>query len=500
MSWTKTLGCCVALLLVACNREQPQALQLVLVPPRLSGEIDAGLAAEGLGALLLSRLRAIPGAQVRIDPRGCAATGSTHALLVAQEDSEQSALFTLRLRDCNTARDVSETLVQPRSARREWSGDAAFWVAAQLRVPLALPNAGAALDERAMTRFLAAVAKLQRRTRPDVAAAREDLAGIVAIHPDFALGQAELAAAHLLAYEYGLAGRAEALQAADRAIAEALQRDPDLGLAHAVRGLGLMLESRYRAAAAPLARAAALDPGNAAILLWMGNALLYSGRPNAAKPWLERATAMDPALDSARISLGEAACYGDDELRCEAFLQPAHEAAMGGFVRKLLIAHRGRFAEARQALEAERADINEVWVLELKADVCAVLADDECVDATLADMRARFPKEAETRRTAQRLRSTAAATSDDARAEIDLWQIDLGLDAWMGSALTRAQLSTELDTFRKDGLRLPVLDVAEACLRAFDGDPDGARRRLDALGARGYRRDDLWRRWRCPAA
>ena len=505
--------------LIACQTRPPEAIRLALLPPQTHGvvsgaAVDGTLAAEGLGALLLARLRALPGAGVQIDHAGCdSVAANTHALIIAQEDTEQSALISLRLRDCRSGIERSETLVQPRSARREWSGEAAFWVASELELPLALPNAGIAVDEEVMTRFLGAVAQLQHRTRDDVAAARITLTDIAARHPEFALGQAELATAHLLAYEYGLDQREHALRAANSAIDIALRVDPDLGLAYAARGLGLMLESRYHDATPLLARAVALDSGNASALLWMGNALLYSGRPLEAVPWLERAMAMEPTLSAARISRIEAACYSGDDQRCNEFLNDAsgderytgsaEPSAMIGFVRNLLHAHRGNFAIAKDALDADDASINDAWVMELKADICAALLDRSCLDRTLTRMQQQFPDEPETIRALSRLSDddvrAASEQPSTTKPEIDLWRVDLGLGMWMQTARMHDEVDRELDALQENGLRLPILDFTRACLRAQRGDRKGAKVAIEQLAAAGYQRADLWRRWQCDA-
>jgi tetratricopeptide (TPR) repeat protein len=507
MNWKHAGILLLAIALTHCSRDSARPVRLALVPPAaMPGAGDAELEAEGLGALLLSQLRAMPGADVRIDARGCGDDGAaSHALTIAREFTEQSALVTLQLHDCSDGSTRQETLVQPRAARREWSGEAAYWVAAELHVPIALPTPEGALDEVAMNQFLAAVARLNRRTRGDVAAARDALSDMVDKAPDFAHGQAQLATAELLAYEYGLQDRRLALAAAQRAIDAALRSDPDLGLAHAAQGLALMMDARYRSATPILARAAALAPGDAVIRLWLGNALLYSGRPGDAVPWLEDAIRLEPNLVAARTSRAEAACYGGDAPRCETFLTQNGGAGMDGFIRALLYAHRGQFQQADAALVAAADQVNEVWMLELRADVCAALDDARCVQRTVDVLVSEFPDEPETARLLARLRpeQPAAGNATDAgNAEpIDVWQIGLGLDALMRDAARNApaqsRLQILLEELKAGGLRLPVLDIAGACLRSYRGDPSAAAGTRAKLLERGYRHAELWRRWQC---
>ncbi len=507
MNWKRAGILLLAIAQSHCARDAARPVQLALVPPvAMSGAGDAELEAEGLGALLLSQLRAMPDASVRIDPRGCGNDdAASHALTITREFTEQSALVILQLRDCRDDSTRQETLIQPRAARREWTGEAAYWVAGELKAPIALPTVEGAVDEAAMNQFLAAVARLNRRTRGDVAAARDALIDVVKQAPDFAHGQAQLATAELLAYEYGLQDRGYALAAARQAIDSALRSDPDLGLAHAAQGLALMMDARYRAATAILARAAALDPGDAVIRLWLGNALLYSGRPSAAIQWLDEAMRLEPSLVAARTSRAEAACYGGDGPRCDAFLAQTPGDGMDGFIGSLLRAHRGQFRQAAAELDAVADQVNEVWMLELKADVCAALDDLPCVQRTVDILVSQFPDEPETARLLARLRpqlpSTNNSADNDVAEPIDVWQIGLGLDALMheaaNSADAQSRLRALLDELIAGGLRLPVLDIASACLRAYRGDAAAASIAQTELMGRGYKHPELWRRWQC---
>jgi tetratricopeptide (TPR) repeat protein len=506
MNWKRAGILFLAVALTHCARDAARPIQLALVPPTaMSGAGDAALEAEGLGALLLSQLRAMPGASVRIDARGCGGDAATsHALTITREFTDQSALVILQLRDCRDGSTRQETLIQPRAARREWSGEAAYWVAAELKAPIALPTPEGAVDEAVMNQFLAAVARLNRRTRGDVAAARDALIDIVKQAPNFAHGQAQLATAELLAYEYGLQDRSHALTAARRAIATALQSDPDLGLAHAASGLALMMDARYREATSILARAAALDPGDAVIRLWLGNALLYSGRPRDAIDWLDEAMRLEPSLLAARTSRAEAACYSGDATRCDAFLAQTPGDGMDGFIGSLLRAHRGQFQQAAAELDAASDQVNEVWMLELKADVCAALDDMICVQRAVDTLVSQFPGEPETARLLARLgppQPSADAALGNAEP-VDVWQIGLGLDALMREAAhdaeAQSRLQALLDELKSGGLRLPVLDIAGACLRVYRGDAEAASITRAELMGRGYHHPELWRRWQCP--
>ncbi len=456
--------CALVLCLTACTPTPPESLMLVVVPPpAMAGEIDAELAIEGLSAMLVARLRALPEVRVVIDAAGCSHDDHpTLAIEIARELTETSALTAISLQHCGSDERRSEQWVQPRQARRDWSADAAWWVGSQLNVPRPKPSYGAVVDEAEMQGFLVALARIKRRTAADVNGARDMLLRLTRQRPDFALAQAHLASADLLAFEYGLLPLGEALQQADVAIEAALKVDPDLGMAHAARGLYWMNQERYDLAAPQLARAAALEPGEAVILLWLGNALLYNGRPREAQPWLERAHEMDPGLVSAQISLGEAACFANVEADCAQFLQRPGSGPMAGFMVALIRAHQGEIAYALQLLAEVPADVNDEWVFALRNDLCS-LQDQPCpLDSN----------------------SIAVSTPSWAHAEaeptipanlpgsnFDLWRLDLGLDPWVRAARepgsARTHLRAELQRLKSGGLQLPLLAEVDACLHQW---------------------------------
>lgn len=466
----RCLLCGLLLLLAACAPRAPEGVSLVLVPPlALEGEIDSELATEGLSALLLARLRALPKVDVRIDAAACSAENSpTHALRIARQLTEASALTSVTLIRCDSDQVAVEQWVQPRQARRDWSASAAWWVGSQLQVPRPRPASGLAVEESEMQGFLVALARIKRRTADDVGAAREELREIVGRRPDFALAQAHLATAHLLAFEYGLLILPEALQQADAAISAALEVAPDLGMAHAARGLYWMNQERYDLAVPQLARAAALDPGEGVILLWLGNALLYHGSPREAQPWLQRALQLDPGLVSAQISLGEAACLAGEEANCLRFLDNPGSGPMAGFMTALIRAQRGEIEQAHQLLDRVPADVNHDWVAELRADLCGLGGSDA---RTCQQRGASAGAAPDSKPMPPRWAQTAAPRNDAksaTAARLDLWRIDLGLAPWVRSARAdeeiRRQLETELQRLRRGGLSLPLIDDIEYCL------------------------------------
>lgn len=452
----RRLSAVLVLLLSGCVPSAPDPVRLVLVPPAaLPGEADSALASEGLAALLLARLRALPEVSVQIDASGCdGAERPTHVLRLSRQLTASSAITAATLQHCRDGDTVLEQWVQPRQVRRDISAQAAWWVGSELGVPRPRPVPGAAVEEASMQGFLVALARIKRRTADDVGAARDALRTIANERPDFALAQAHLATAELLAFEYGLVDLAQALQRADLAIETALAIDPDLGMAHAARGLYWMNQDRYAPAIAPLARAAALDPGEAQIALWLGNALLYHGEPLQARGWLEQAGQLDPGLVSVLTSLGEVACLSGQEADCQRFLAQPEGGPMAGFMAALLRAQRGEIGLALDQLDRVSKDVNPDWVAELRGDLCGL---DPTASARCSPAAGPLP--------VPRWQQHADQT---ANAALDLWRIDLGLSDWMrqarADAAVRRQLQAELLRLRQGGLHLPLLAVVEQCL------------------------------------
>ncbi|MCB1643252.1 MAG: hypothetical protein KDI37_16100, partial [Xanthomonadales bacterium] len=138
--------------LVACAPTAPESLSVVLLPPAgLAGEAQTELASEGLSALLLARLRALPDVKVRVDPRGCDwPGGATHALRISRDLTELSAITGADLQHCGSGRNEQEQWVQPRHEQRDWSALAAWWVGARLGVPRPRPPPGPTVAETDM--------------------------------------------------------------------------------------------------------------------------------------------------------------------------------------------------------------------------------------------------------------------------------------------------------------------------------------------------------------
>jgi tetratricopeptide (TPR) repeat protein len=431
---------------------------LVLVPmASVGGERDAEQ--RGLLGLLATRLRAMRNLTLVIDAAGCDTAGAGHALRLHRRLTPSSDLSAFELQDCTTGNRRQETFVSPRSARRDWSAAASWWVGQQLGLTMRMPSSSKALGEQAMGQYLGALGHLQRRTGPDVAAARRLLLALVEQEPEFAAGHAELAIAELLASEYGLQSADTAIARAEVAIDTALALDADLGLAHAASGLSLMVAGRYREALPVLMHAHSLEPGHDGILLWLGNAHLYSGQPLQALPWLQTVVDVNPGLVAAHISIAEAHCYAGHDEQCHEALSRAPGTPMRDYVGALLAAHEGKYAEVIAQLKSDAPAVSAEWVDSLLGQSCRALGQSDC--------------------------QVALATADDPMSpesiEADLWQLDLGLatalrQAHSDVAIAEA-LRAEVARLQQGGVRLPVLAALIDCLEGV-GNPDPALRRL----------------------
>jgi Flp pilus assembly protein TadD len=437
--WAGLLAALV--LLAACEGGRPAPAPTLALPDRSTGDP----AEQGWSALVATRLRALPGLRLVIDPAGCAGGDASHALGLSRRNTGSSEITAFELVRCADGLVRHQSFVTPLTARRDWSAPAAWWVAGELGLAGRQPGDLRAVGERPMLDYLSAIGHLTRRTASDVASARDLLRAVVRREPDFADGHAQLAVAELLASEYGLAGTADALHAAGVAIEHALTLDPGNGLARGARGLALMVEGRYRDALSTLIEAHRLEPGHDAILLWLGNAYLYSGQPEAARPWLATVLEINADLDSARISLAEADCLSGREEPCHAFLGEQARSPMQSFVTALLHGHRLDYAAALAQLERDSPEVDPAWIAQLRNEACRALGQDDC--ATLA----------------------VAGGLDDL-PEADLWRLDLGFAAFLADPERRARhregLLSEVTRLRDGGIRLAVLDGIEDCLDA----------------------------------
>jgi tetratricopeptide (TPR) repeat protein len=441
-----------------CSECADQPVRVVIEGASIS---SADAVSRGLGQLIAVRLRAVPGVDVRMDALGCAAPDVSHAIRVVAASVGGLRTHAATITTCGTGREETQLFVQDAGLAADPTPGIVYWLAERLGV-LDSARSGAVQGSRvpsaALVDYLAAVGQLQRRDAASVATARDLLRRAVGIAPNFADAHAELAIAELLASEYGLQSTDEALRSAATGIAAAAALEPEHGLAQAARGLASMVAEDYRAAVPLLREAHRRLPGHDAVLLWLGNAHLYAAEPREAQTWLQAAREINPDLTPVAISLGEAACYSADEVACRAFLEMPSGQPMRRFVTLLLRAHRGERKAVLHELRLSPPAVAESWIWRLKSELCLSLAD---ADAACAALGAAVPDTPE------------ADMPLPADFELDLWRLDLGLRPAIararGDTAWRAAVAAELDRAKNNGLALPVVAAATACL-SVEGD------------------------------
>lgn len=89
------------------------------------------------------------------------------------------------------------------------------------------------------------------------------------------------------------------------AVERALSLDPNLALAHAVKGMMLTYSEpvNWEGGIASLERAVDLEPKNTTALLWLGNEMHKLGYLDRSQEMLERCLKLDPAYDGCRMQL-----------------------------------------------------------------------------------------------------------------------------------------------------------------------------------------------------
>ncbi|MGD2153285.1 MAG: tetratricopeptide repeat protein [Gemmatimonadales bacterium] len=128
----------------------------------------------------------------------------------------------------------------------------------------------------------------------------------VELDPDFALGWAALAEAHVVVWEQGYDPNAGRLERARPAAERALALEPDLAEAH--RALGRYFENQfdYGRAGEEYERARRTKPNDAELLVRIAGLLERQGEGGEALPLLDRAAELDPRSVEAATDYGHA--------------------------------------------------------------------------------------------------------------------------------------------------------------------------------------------------
>ena len=154
------------------------------------------------------------------------------------------------------------------------------------------------IDVAMYEKYLLARATMTIRSNSTLKEARRMLEDVVAAEPEFAPAYAALAEAIVLLRDgfntYGNIPHAEVTVLATPLIDRALELEPDLAEAYAVRGLMLYEDRKWDEARSSLLRAVELNPSLSSAWVWLGNLSASQDRLEESLQYLEEASAIDP--------------------------------------------------------------------------------------------------------------------------------------------------------------------------------------------------------------
>jgi tetratricopeptide (TPR) repeat protein len=307
--------------------------------------------------------------------------------------------------DANTA--IMPGPGQKRPAKRSWvfpvtgilalavAISAAWWLLGS-RSPD--PQSGSAPSRPANENYVRARVLIRNENKEDIDAAVKLLEQVVAEEPDFAAGWAALARGYN-AQAFYFAGKDDRKQLtvnAEVAVERALRIDPDLGEAHFARGMILWTHAKrfpHEQAIQSCKRALELDPKMDEAHHQLGLIYLHLGLFDKAQAHINKALEINPSNTLARFRSGFISLYqaryedayqifkstplektpafhafqtatalfrmgrlDEAEAMIDKFLSeyPNDEGGVGTSVRAMILAKKGRAAEAERAIE--RAD------------------------------------------------------------------------------------------------------------------------------------------------
>ena len=192
----------------------------------------------------------------------------------------------------NYDRDMKDVLSLQSEVARAVANAVAVRLSPEESVRLA---ASSAVDPRALDEYLKGRFLWSRRTEEAVREALAHFRAAVDLAPDFALGHAGMADAHIVAAGYNWMEPRQAAPIALEAAEKALALDPMAGEPHASRGdLAYHVEHDFALAARELDRALALSPSYATAYYWRAEVSIVDGRTEEAIQLLRRAIELDP--------------------------------------------------------------------------------------------------------------------------------------------------------------------------------------------------------------
>src|SRR5216683_1756307 len=205
--------------------------------------------------------------------------------------------------------------------------------------------------------YLRGKIRLRRENREDDSVAITLLEGAVALDPDFALAQAELARAYVARVILFAPGDSAAAERAWVATEKALRLDPDLAEAHLARASVLSNLSGQFAPERAIQedrRALELNPNLAQAHHQLGTIYLHVGLLDKAVDEFHRTLAIDPGNYGATRRIGVALVYQgryEDGLRLIRQVPPASNQALWNYDVAWALLYLGRNAEAAALME-----------------------------------------------------------------------------------------------------------------------------------------------------
>lgn len=326
----------LAILTPSLTRRTPAPLPLRAVavrPFRVLSEADVpDYYAEGLAESLITALSRVP--ELKVIAGGSTFDRGLTELTLPElgRRLDVEGVIEGSLQRESDALRATVRLVRVRDGQVVWSGGARSlgageWFTLQDQVvaqvlgamakPASRPAAPAHMPSTAAHQhYLRARRLLNQRTPDALQEALREFHRALDADPGYAQAQAGLAQSYVLLPFYGLSPPRAAMPRARAAAQEALDLDPALAEAHAVRAVvHYQFEHDWAAAAAAFERALAASPSDATTHQWFAEFLGYAGRFEESRAYLAQASSLDP------LSPIVAALRGSPDVwagRCEA--------------------------------------------------------------------------------------------------------------------------------------------------------------------------------------
>ena len=315
-------------------------------------------------------------------------------------DEVWSENYTRNLKDVFAVQtEIAQTIVE--QLRGQLTGGAAnSTTKAAIQAEVRAAAKGGTNNADAYEAYLQGRFFLNRHSEKEVDQARVAFERAVQLDPQFALGWAGLAQAHVWACNYGTEGGQKGfnahLEAARQAVERALSLEPDLPEALYPRAtIETNFDYNWKGAAETLRKALALAPQDPALLMEAGNLAGTRGDLAQGVDLVRRAVALDPVNAQARAFLanGLSLVKKQDEARAEFAreieLNPSAPNSHAGIGLTYLL--EGKFEEAVTSAQKDAADWARLLIIS-----CARWGQKRIPesDAALAELIAKFGENA----------------------------------------------------------------------------------------------------------